>query len=447
MRPALLFPMLLLAGIGVWLWTRDGGTAPADAGFTGVERTVVGGAATGAAPVTANGGAASAARSAALDHNDAGLRSLEAGDPQAAARSFEAALALLPDDPVLARNLSRARLDAGAAAYREGRMADAGEWFARAAEAHPDDGAPAWWQARLLLQQGRRAAAAEALDEALAAFPESAALLRLRADLAWLAGDLDIALADLAAARALLPEDEALKKRVQQLEEEQRAFASFLTDSTAHFDCRYDPADTRLVEAMPELRSDFEDAYHDVVEALGIRPEQRLLVIFLDPERYGGAAPAWSSGLYDGRVRVLVRDPESQRAALQATLRHELTHAMLYTLGAGIPTWLHEGLAQQLEGVDPVHARARLRASGLSLAAAALVQDWTEWSDRGRVAEAYAYALAFCAWLPERYGSGAVQNLLLALPGRGFDEAWQVAFGLPWEQVEAEHRAALLAGE
>jgi len=447
MRPSLLLPLLLLAAIGLWAGLRGGGAddaAEQTARDPGLSRETVGGA-TNSDPAPAPT-PDDPLRERALRENAAGLRALEAGDPRAAAAAFERALEALPEDGTLARNLSRARLEVGAVAYRAGRMGDAESWFTEARAAHPDDGAPAWWLARLLLQQGRRSEAAAVLDDALARFPGSAPLLRLRADLAWLAGDLETALRDLEAALQQEPDDATLTARIRQLEEEQRAYGSFLTDATVHFDCRYDPADTRLVEAMPSLRQDVEAAYDAVVAALGIQPEQRLLVLFLDPERYGGSAPAWSSGLYDGRVRVLVRDPETQREALRATLRHELTHAVLFTLGTGIPTWLHEGLAQQLEGSDPARARARLRASGVRLEAAALGQDWTGWSDPGRVAEAYAYALAFAAWLPERFGPSAVSNLLHVLPGRGFDEAWRVAFARPWAEVEAEHRAALLDG-
>ncbi len=385
-------------------------------------------------------------RSEALAKNAAALQALDEGRTDDAILLLEEAVALSPDDQTLARNLSRARLRNGVAALGDGRLTDAAQWFERAAEAHADRGAPRWWTARLLMQQARRDEAAAVLDAALLEFPQEVSLLRLRAELNWLAGDMDAAVEHFRLAAELAPDDTSLQQRRAQLDEERRAFASFLTDATNYFDCRYDPADRDLVAAMPELRADLDAIYLEVVESLGIRPQQRLLVLFLDPERFGDSAPGWSAGLYDGRIRLLVRDPAGQRAQLGATLRHELTHAVLHSLGPQLPTWLHEGLAQQAEGRDVAAARRRLQASGLSLGPGELAQDWTSWAERSKVTEAYAYALSFCAWLPERFGEAAIRNLLVALPGRGFDAAWEMAFAQPWAEVEAEHRRFLLGG-
>lgn len=437
--------LLLVAGAAlVWWKLRPAEeVAPIDS-TPALTRTPI---ETGSNPLyAAEEGSESPERGEALANNAAALQALDEGRIDDALALLEEAVALSPDDPTLARNLSRARLRKGVLALGDGRLEDAAQWFERADEAHADRGAPQWWSARLLMQQARRDEAAAVLDAALVDFPDEVSLLRLRAELSWLAGDLDAAMEFFRRAAELSPLDASLKQRQTQLHEERRAFESFLTDSTNYFDCRYDPEDRDLAAAMPDLRADLDAIYLEVVEALGIRPQQRLLVLFLDPERFGSDAPGWSAGLYDGRIRLLVHDPAGQRAQLGATLRHELTHAVLHSLGPQLPTWLHEGLAQQSEGRDVEAARRSLRSSGLSLQAGELGQDWTSWGERSKVTEAYAYALSFCAWLPKRFGETAIRNLLVALPERGFDDAWNLSFARPWAEIEAEHREFLIDG-
>ena len=54
--------------------------------------------------------------------------------------------------------------------------------------------------------------------------------------------------------------------------------------------------------------------------------------------------------------------------AFDRVLTHELTHAMIANMAPrGIPSWLHEGLAQYFEGDDPGAARRRLKAAGRTI--------------------------------------------------------------------------------
>ena len=145
----------------------------------------------------------------------------------------------------------------------------------------------------------------------------------------------------------------------------------------------------------------------------------------------------------DGLIFV-IDDPEEHLPELARTLRHELTHAALFTLGAPLPTWLHEGLAQQVEGADVGFARARLVAQGQwFLAPEELSGDWTVWRDQDRVREAYFYSLSLATWLGDEFGGTVWGNLFQNLRGRSFQEAWQLTFGASWDAVEARHRLTL----
>ncbi len=446
MRAVLLLTIVLGIGALFWLLRSPAPEPPAAVlPATTLLREEVTGAPENAASSGAPATAPDPARAEAIRLNEQALELLDAGDPAAAEPLLVAALLRAPDDAVLAKNLSRTRVRLGRQAQESGRADEALGWFRSAALAHDDDGAPAEWEASLLLRRGDRSAAKEFALAALERFPRSAALSRLCGEIAFLEGDLEGAVAAYEA--ALQHQDEpAPRARLAQLQEEQRAFAHFLTDATAHCDSRYDPDDSAISARAPELHAALEEAWQDVVGALGVTPPGRILVLWLSPERYRGAAPEWSGGLYDGRVRVLLHAETGVDAALRATLRHELTHAVLHSLGAVLPTWLHEGLAQRREGRDPERARRRLRSLGVTLEAAALDVDWTAWTDKQRLEQAYGLALSLVAWLEERHGASAVASLLLAARGGDFAGAWTRIFARPFAEMEAEHRAWLIAG-
>ena len=384
-------------------------------------------------------------RQEALRLNERALALLEQDDPSGAEALLRQACVLEPEDRVLAVNLSRTRVRLGRIAADAGHAAEALAWFRAAAAADADACAPAEWEISLQLRRGERAEAKRLVLESLRAFPGAAGLHRLRGEIAFLEGDLAAAVESYAAA-ARTDASEATRARLAQLEEEQRAFSHYLTDATAHCDSRYDPDDAPLVARMSALHAELELAWLQVVNLLGVPTQDRLLVIWLSPKRYRGAAPEWSSGLYDGRVRILVSEGSGVDDALRATLRHELTHAVLHALDGRLPTWLHEGLAQRSEGRSVEAVRARLRRQELTVDAAALAADWTAWTDADRLAEAYGLALSFVVWLEERYGSSAIPSLLLGLRAADFESAWNAVFVRSLAELEGEHRLWLASG-
>jgi hypothetical protein len=66
---------------------------------------------------------------------------------------------------------------------------------------------------------------------------------------------------------------------------------------------------------------------------------------------------AWVTGLFDGKIRLPAGGALPARRELERILAHEYAHAVVHDLTRGrAPRWLHEGLAQALEGaaVDPM---------------------------------------------------------------------------------------------
>ncbi|MFK5954982.1 MAG: tetratricopeptide repeat protein [Planctomycetota bacterium] len=378
----------------------------------------------------------------ALELNQRALAALEQKNPQQAVLLLREAVALAPEDVVIRLNLSRSLGRWAGLEGSSGRHAKAVKLLLEAQEVDADEGIPAYGIARIYLRIGRRVEARSVLDTALGKFPKQPALLRLSADLAALEGDLQRALQEITDALEQSPDDPYLAERASQLRTEEELYRTFLTDATAHFESRFDPEDPDMVAWIPDLKRDLEEAYADVVALLGIQPQQRILVMWLDPEQYQWRAPDWSSGLYDGRVRIVIDDYPAGKEAIRSTLRHELTHAVLFTLGTRLPTWLQEGMAQIAEGHAVELARDGLRARlPLRISVQDLDSNWTAWTDRDRVAQAYFYSMAFCGWLEDEYGRGVLHNLFQNVRGHTFEEGWERTFGLSFATVEANHRA------
>jgi len=378
--------------------------------------------------------------------NKAGLKSLRASEYAASVEHFRAALRLEPGNEIIMLNLSRALSQWGQAELSEGRMQTALEHFEEAVEQHRDGGENGSLLAYALLRIGRRDQASAVLDATLKEFPDSVPGLRLAGEIAFLRGETDRAVLALESAAKISPQDEAVARRLAFYREERERFASYLRTQSTRFEAMYPAEATELQPHLRELLLDLEDASDSVNALLGLAPSDRILVLLMSPDEYQLSAPNWSNGLYDGRIRIPIEDYTRQSESLRATFRHEYTHAALHRIGPAVPTWLHEGLAQYVEGRSVDRSRAALSDQpGTIPTRAALGGDWTRWTDRNHVQGAYAYALSLTGWMVERYGADALSTLLRGMEFSDFGTAFQQAFSESYEQVEAAHRASFSA--
>jgi hypothetical protein len=225
---------------------------------------------------------------------------------------------------------------------------------------------------------------------------------------------------------------------------ERDRLATYLRVQSTRFEAMYPADDPSIRPHLESLLLDLEAASDAVNQLLGLAPSDRLLVLILPPDEYFAAAPNWSDGLYDGRIRIPFEDYGRQSDRLRATFRHEYTHAALQRIGPAVPTWLHEGLAQYVEGKSVDRARKALRDQPGSMPTRARLNgDWTRWTDRREVQGAYAYALSLAGWMVDQYGADALAQLVRGLEYRAFEDAFRSSFGADFEEVESRHRAVL----
>jgi hypothetical protein len=206
----------------------------------------------------------------------------------------------------------------------------------------------------------------------------------------------------------------------------------------AHFHVRYDGEAHEDVGR--EVLRVLDRHYATLARTFDHEPTATIPVVLLSREAYydGTGAPAWSGGHYDafdGRVRIPIGGlTASLTPELDGTVLHELTHAFVADLSAGLaPRELQEGLAQLMEG-----RRLSTLGDGPLRALAS-----------GRLAGVHGYylaALAFVEDLVAQRGQGGINDVLSAMARTGSaDTAFREVYGRDYQSSLAETLARLRA--
>jgi tetratricopeptide (TPR) repeat protein len=257
--------------------------------------------------------------------NDAGWKMIQQGEPARAASLFSQALVLRPDDPVLL-------FGAGVAAHLEGRSSDAQVRLRRVLELNPR-----FTPASLLL-----------------------------GEILYREGDVNRAITMYETALTFAPMDRDLTARLGEWRREADVHSTFSERQQGRFSVIFEGR-TDAALAAHATRS-LDTAFVRIAKQLGVSPSAPIVVILYTDKQFRDItrAPAWSTGLYDGRqIRIPVAGASRTPALFDVVLTHELAHAMVASIAAkGVPTWLHEGLAQYFSGGDPQAARRRLALRG-----------------------------------------------------------------------------------
>lgn len=401
---------------------------------------------------------------AALEWNQKGIRLLEKEDDvEGAIDCFHKALQLKSDDRVIKKNLATAYFQQGVKRRKLRQFESAVAPFRTAAELDPEFSRYPFFAAFSLFEANKLKDAAEEARKCLRVFPAEIDAYHLLGEVLFALGQCEEAVGQLEkglAENAKLKEPEALaekesrakrKAAMEALAEKARkdwkSGACEQSFTSNHFDFHFDSQRADLVRNDSSIAQVFEDAYVYVGDRFGVYPEKRFQVIFYDPQGFSESTRAdeWVGGIFDGKIRIPVRDYSKEKARMRQVIFHEYTHALVYSVTHRCPTWLNEGLAQIEEGVDLVAAGKRLREARESFLDAAGLRGSFLSLGKDQAVIAYDMALSMSRALLEESGYSGVMVYLRALQnpekpeaaafrdsfGRSFEEwleAWKLSF-------------------
>jgi tetratricopeptide (TPR) repeat protein len=190
---------------------------------------------------------------------------------------------------------------------------------------------------------------------------------------------------------------------------------NYRENESAHFQLKYNgTAEPGLAR---EVLHTLEGHYQQIESELNYSPPDPIGVVLYTQEAFGDItrAPGWVGALNDGRIRVPVRGLTGVDSELSRILRHELTHSFIQQKTHGrAPTWIHEGVAQWMEGKRSDENAATLLQVYDAGQAAPLGQLEGSWMRLpGPMASyAYAWALANVEYIVQTQGMGDIERIL-----------------------------------
>lgn len=268
--------------------------------------------------------------------------------------------------------------------------------------------------------QGRDVYARVVLDQGLRDHPDHPDMLILLGDVYYSQEKLDEARAAWEKAQALRP-DPGVRARLDKILREEAVDGAYRRTDAAHFTLKYD-GDRTGPDLGGQILEYLEQQHTGLVVTFDYIPPQPIIVVVYPQRRFHEATLTETNvaGLFDGKIRVPIGGLQQIRAEARRVLLHELAHAFIAgKSGRTAPRWLHEGLAQHIEG-------ARTPSS----VNAGLAREYRNLGDRPGWGEAFSYpsSLAFVEFLIEREGFHRLVDVLDGMArglseNRAFEEA------------------------
>lgn len=243
----------------------------------------------------------------------------------------------------------------------------------------------------------------------------------------YLKGNLDEASAYWQQALDIFPDNDELRKRLNQIHEQSLTEQQGTTELSHIFRITFDQGMDK--EIYSDIWKILEDSWYQIGLQLQLYPKRQIPVLLLTREKYQSItnAPEWSGGVYEGQIKIPVANfsPELHREVIT----HEYTHALLYdTMANRCPWWLNEGFAQYFS-MDK-HSKqqslqfARQYLNKNSVVDLKKIPGKLHSSEEARLA--YALGLSATDFLIERFSIITARNILTDMAnGMNFPEGFE----------------------
>ncbi|HTK96293.1 MAG TPA: tetratricopeptide repeat protein [Terriglobales bacterium] len=295
--------------------------------------------------------------------------------------------------------------------------------------------------ATLLMATGRPADALTYAEQAVQIAPKSADALTVLG-YALYRNDHNKAAIDAWKKALTLRPSAQVEAMVERAEREVAAEEGYSEQESSHFTLRYEGT-----KAPAELRrailDTLEQHYMFLQEQFGEAPRQSVVVVLYPEQTYFDVtqAPSWSAAVNDGKLRIPLRGLDRVTGELSRVLRHELAHSFINSISRGrCPLWLHEGIAQLMEGRTLRNGLALSRSfsTGHYIPLNGLEGSFLNFSDQEAVL-AYAEALAFVEYIHGTYGmSDLVRILQRIADGASTEAALRATVHAGYSEMETE---------
>lgn len=266
-----------------------------------------------------------------------------------------------------------------------------------------------------LVQVGRSSEAVSCAEHAVRLMPNSPDTLTVLG-FAYIGADrTSDALRVWKKALAIRP-DADLSKFMEKAGREVSVEADFQQRESGHFTIKYEGK--QVSEALGRSILDTLDRdYDDLVRDLGVTPRTNIGVVLYTEKAFFDVtqSPGWMGAVNDGKIRIPIEGITSMTPALSHVLKHELAHSFITQVTRGrCPLWLHEGVAQFLEGRTTSgfgKMLAKVYAQDKQVPLRMLEHSFANFSS-WQATVAYSESLAAAEYISSTYGLGDLRMLL-----------------------------------
>jgi tetratricopeptide (TPR) repeat protein len=233
---------------------------------------------------------------------------------------------------------------------RKGKLNAAREHLERALAIFPNDPTLLEHYVSVLLQSDRVSVAVNFAQQACREAPDSAEAHALLGAAYYKANRNKDAVAEWKKSLEL-KDDPSIRAYLARAERELSSETNYREQESSHFSLRYEGKQSSDAFRR-QLLDTLEHHYNELVGEIGILPRDSIAVVLYTNQAFFDVthAPAWTSALNDGKLRLPVEGMESVSAELSRVLKHELAHSFVNQAARGkCPVWLNEGIAQMVE--------------------------------------------------------------------------------------------------